>query len=298
MAVSTEEDPVVQGRRLRVELRSLRKESGRTQQEVAAELDWSASKLVRIENGGVRIAPSDVRVLLSSYGVTDKGRIDRLVAMARSARQDRWAEYRDLHSHAWLSYLSYESSAVFIRNYEVLYVPGLLQTEEYAMATYRNDGIELTRSQRLWEARLRRQELHDSATPPQMSFTLDEMVVRRATGGAGVMHKQLLRLRELSDLAHVTLQVIPFAVGAYPWMARPFVLLEFSDPKDDDLLYLEDERGGTTTRDDPELTAEYTDAFYKQQELALSPRDTQQFLDDLIERGADAPVTTAREATS
>lgn len=280
MAVRTE-DPEVQWRRLRTELRRLREAAGMRQQDVAEAMLWSPSKLIRIEKGSVRVHPNDVRLLLAHYAVAEAER-DELVRLAMGARNDRWADLRAHHSDDWLSYLGFEASASTIRNYEALYVPGLLQTEAYAMAVYDVEDVSGELAEKRWEGRQRRQELHDLDDPPAMTFVVDEAVVRRMVGGAQAMRRQWRRLREVSDYPHVTLQVLPFEAGVYRSMGRSFVLLELPDSSDPDIVYLEDEKGGTVTRDSAEVTALYTDVFLAQTKAALSPGATNDLLDRLI----------------
>jgi transcriptional regulator with XRE-family HTH domain len=280
MAVRTE-DPEVQWRRLRTELRRLREAAGMRQQDVAEAMLWSPSKLIRIEKGSVRVHPNDVRLLLAHYAVAEAER-DELVLLAMGARHDRWADLRPFHSDSWLSYLGFEASASTIRNYETVYVPGLLQTEAYAMSVFRVDEVANDIAEKRWEGRQRRQELHDREDPPAMNFVVDEAAIRRMVGGPHAMRRQWRQLRELSDQPHVTLQVLPFDAGMYRSMGRSFILLELPDPTDPDIVYLEDETGGTVTRDSADATAFYADVFLAQVKAAMSPEATRELLDRLI----------------
>jgi transcriptional regulator with XRE-family HTH domain len=287
MSVQTD-DPAVQRRRLRVELRALRKEADLTQRDVAHALDWSPSKLIRIENGDVRITPTDLRALLGHYGVRDSERIDEMVGIARASRKDSWADFKNVHTQPWLTFLAYESSASLIRDYESTYVPGILQTEEYALAAYTALGLDKETAERRWEGRLRRQELHERADPPQMFFVLDEAVIRRQIGGSRVMRRQMDQLKQLSTLPHVSMRVIPFEVGAYLSIGEPFILLEFRDARDDDILHIETPGpgGGVTMRDDVEATSDAVERFLGLEDIALSDSATRQLLDQLIDSDA------------
>jgi len=276
-------DPTIQRRRLRVELRKARLDANLTQRDVAQAMDWSPSKLIRIENGAVNITPIDLRALLGHYGVTDKRRIDTLLEMARAGKTRSWSDFKGVHSGAFLTYLGFESSASIIRQYEPLLIPGLLQTEEYARAILSNVyGKAQDDADRRWEARERRQELHERDDRPQMFFILDEAVIQRRVGGAAVMRRQLERLRALADEPHVSVQVIPFRAGAHPGMRGPFTLLEFADANDDNVLYLEHTTGDTTTRDDPEETGPYLDFFWSLEDLALSTEESNALVDKII----------------
>lgn len=160
-------DPVVQRRRLRVELRRAREAAGLSQREVAPEMDWSLSKLIRIETGAVAISVNDLRVLLQLYRITDPARIEKLVGMARAAKEPAWWwSYRDPdHLSVEFSHmLSYESAASIVRNYQPLLMPGLLQTDEYARATLAEmvprvaDATSVTQVDNLVDLRMERQE--------------------------------------------------------------------------------------------------------------------------------------------
>jgi transcriptional regulator with XRE-family HTH domain len=282
MAVGTE-DPSVQRRRLRNELRALRSKADLTQRQVAEAMDWSPSKVIRIENGDVGISVNDLRALLDLFGVTAKQRRDELVEMARASRRDPLTDYREKLSAGYRTFISYEAAASLIRNYEPELIPGLLQTEEYAREIlgsayeFDKDDVDFR-----WEVRKRRQELHEAAEPPEMFFIIDEPVIRRRIGGPNVMRRQLERLKDWSREPHLTLRVLPFSAGAHPAMTGPFVVLEFPDPKDDPIVNLEDITGGSTIRDDPELASATIERFYKLEDIALSEQESLDMIDDAI----------------
>jgi transcriptional regulator with XRE-family HTH domain len=124
---TTHADPAVQRRRLQIELRKHRQEAGKTQREVAEAMDWSPSKVIRIEKGQVGISRNDLRALLEYYGLTDARTFETLLDMAKDAgRQGTWADYRGVVDPGFLNYLEFESSAWIIRNYESDFVPGLV----------------------------------------------------------------------------------------------------------------------------------------------------------------------------
>lgn len=292
------QDPAVQRRRLRAELKKARQATGRTQRDVAHALDWSPSKLIRIETGAVGITPTDLRALLSHYEVKDKRRIDELVDLARGSKKQKWSEYRDVLSSDYLIYLSYEASASISRQFQPMLIPGLLQTEEYARAVLA-DAYQYQPQQvdRRWEARQERQELmtREEPKPPEMFFVLDEAVIRREVGGRAVMRNQLIRLLELAALPHVNVQILPFSIGTHPGMKGPFIILEFAGPEDD-VLYLENTSGEVTTREDPEGTVPYVNAFWRLEEIALSPDASLRYLEAVIDQMSSA-TTFATQAT-
>lgn len=282
--VAGTDDPAVQRRRLRGELRNLRNQAGLTQRQVAEALDWSTSKLIRIENGDQGISTTDLRALLDELGVTDAEQRSQLSEIARTARREPWSDFKDVLNTAYRRYLGFESSSSLLRNYEPQLVPGLLQTEEYARVvlseTYEQEKRDIDR---IWEARQRRQELHDRDDPPKMFFVIDETVIRREVGSRGVMRRQLEQLRERSDQRHISLRVLPFSAGAHAGMIGPMVILEFPDTEDNDLVYLEGPDSGFTFRDELDVTTRYIETFYKLEDKALSEEETQELLDQRID---------------
>jgi transcriptional regulator with XRE-family HTH domain len=258
--VARPQDPAALRRRLMRELRRYRSEAGKTQKDVAEAMDWSPSKVIRIESGAVAVSTNDLRVLLPHYGVTEQGVVEELIQLAKdSKRSTTWNEYRDVISQQAATYFGYEASASIIRQYEPQVVPGLLQTEEYAR-TLLSDmlGFPKEKVERQWQIRQERQEILDRDELPEMFFILDEAVLRREFGGAKTMARQWERLEELARHPRISIQVISFARGAYPGLAGPFILLEFTD--DDTVLYLES-RIESVTRDDPEEIGRYLDIF-------------------------------------
>jgi transcriptional regulator with XRE-family HTH domain len=299
-------NPAILRRRLRTELKRARTESGLTQRDAAGELDWSPSKLIRIESGSVGITPVDLRALLALYGVTDDATVEPLVQMARASRKSTWADYREYVPREFMIYLENEASAASIRQAEPLLVPGLLQTEEYARAVLENsvrssDGVrpgESDRIDRLWEIRETRQSIFEQTDPPAMAFVLDEAAVRRHVGGARVMRRQLEHLKDISSNEKADIRVIPFSAGAHLGMRGPFTVLDF--PEDDPVLYFENNLGDSINRDNPELTSEYATNFLDLQELGLAGAPLESLLDEIIaelSRAGGRPSTRAASPT-
>jgi transcriptional regulator with XRE-family HTH domain len=285
-------------RRLRVELRRARLNAGLTQKDVAERLDWSPSKIIRIESGAVSITVTDLRALLAECGITDPKVVNDLVAMARASKKQPWSQYKDALTPATIQFFGYESSASKIRNYELIVVPGLLQSEEYARAMLAGYGVPEPRLERIVESRLEHQELLDQATPPQMHFIIDEAAIRRVVGGPKVMEVQLCRISELSRHPAVTVQIVPFPAGAHPGMDGPLVYLEFPDPDDDDVVYIEGRHGADAVfRDDPDVTAHHLQMFLELERIACRPEEVDTYLGRAIERlPAHGPDTGAAEA--
>ncbi len=269
--------PLVQRRRLRAELRQERQKSRLTQEQVANEMDWSLSKIIRIEAGSSGISANDLKALLRLYGVTDPDRVDMLLALARAARERSWwSAYRDVAPSTLLQLIEYESVASAVRQFETMFVPGILQTEDYARAVIQDYYDERSGSDRLRalvELRVRREELLDSENSPSFQFMLDEAAVRRLVGGSSVMRHQLRRLIEVAEKPNVTLEVIPFAAGLYVGMKGPFEVIEFADPSDKDIVFLESPRGDIIS-DKPDETLVYREAFQGLGKASLGPRDS------------------------
>jgi transcriptional regulator with XRE-family HTH domain len=294
------QDPSVQRRRLRSELRKLREVAGLKQGEVAKAMDWSPSKLIRIEGGQVSISTNDLRALLTHYNVKDSRRATSLIELAKSSRGTSfYDQYLSVLKPGFREYLAYEGTASVIRQYDPVYVSGLLQTEEYARAILKfAAGFDEEQAERAWIVREHRQEIHDRDDPPEMHVIVDESVLRRRVGHRDrTMIRQLERLKEYGAQPHVTLRVLPFAVGAHPGMQGNFILLEFAEADLDEVVHIETVED-ITIKDDAELIARYLDRFEDLERLAMSPEDSVVFLDKLIaemnsERSDDATMQAA-----
>jgi transcriptional regulator with XRE-family HTH domain len=276
----------VQRRRLRAELRRVRLEAELTQDQVAEAMDWSLSKLIRIENGSVSISTNDLKALLQYYKITDSKRVADLIAMGRVARERSWwSEYRDIASRETLQLVQYESAAMISRNFQLSVAPGLLQTEEYARAVLEKVNPQRTRDEvdALVGMRMRRQELINRADRPLLFFVLDEAVVRRQVGGPSVMQGLLRRLIEVSAEPNVTVEVVPFSVGFHLGTLGPFVIYEFPDDADDDTVYLESQQGEFINRDDPDQILAYRERFEQLRLESLGPGGTESFLAKLAD---------------
>jgi hypothetical protein len=248
-------------------------------------MDWSLSKIIRIEAGSVGISTNDLRALLRLYKITDDEQAAELLALTRASRERSWQSmYRDVASPRLLQLIEYEAAASITRNFQPLLMPGLLQTEEYARAILRQFAHPIT-DQRIdaqVEVRMRRQELIDRADPPVLFFILDEAVTRRIIGGTAVMRQQVRKLVELASRPHVTIEIVPFGVGVHPGLQGPFVIYEFPDPADDDVLYLENALGDVISRDSPEEILRYRETFEELRKLSLGRDGSMTYLDKLM----------------
>ncbi|OLT34920.1 transcriptional regulator [Actinomadura sp. CNU-125] len=247
--MTSDQGPIVQSALLRTELVRLRKEKGVTQEQVAARLEWSPSKLIRIEGGKNAITRTDLQALLRVYDVTAESRQERLQELARGAREPAWWNaYKGELDASYLSFVGYSAGASHIRHCHGTLVPGLLQTAEYAevldagrvSAQAKAFGVKL---------RLQRQEaLAARENPPRQQYILDEAVIRRHVGiktDPGIMPAQLRHLAESVERDELlTIRIIPFKAGAHFGLGGPFVLLEF-DGGLGDVLYLEGQPGAS-----------------------------------------------------
>jgi transcriptional regulator with XRE-family HTH domain len=286
MGKSDGPSPVVQRRRLRAELRRIRQETTETQEQVAAAMDWSLSKLIRIENGSVGISTNDLKVLLGHYGIVDDDRIEELIAVAISAKERSWwSGYSDVAPQKLLQFVEYEAAAMITRSFQPLLVPGLLQTEEYAREVIENRGEQVPKKRldALVSLRMKRKELLEKGGPPPwFFFILDEAVVRRLVGGRNVMRSQIHHLIEAASMDNVTIEVVPFSAGINRGMYGPFVLFEFPEPEDEDVLYLESSRGDLINRDDQEEIYTHREIFEELRSISLGKEATVEFLHGLL----------------
>ena len=281
MTSMTGQDPLVARHRLVRAVRRAREEAGLTLKQVADALDWSESKLIRIERGSVGISVTDLRALLAYYGLRDSSHVDRLVGMARTARRARtaWSEFETAVSPGFLLFLGYEESASTMLHFNPVLVPGLLQVEEYSRAVLA--GAYVAPADHVEEklrARARRQRRLDEPEPPRVDVVLDESVVRRAVGGPEVMSRQLRHLHELSGRPNLSLRIVPFTAGLHPSTGGPFVILEFDDPTADPVLHLETAAADVTLRDQPAVVEPYRKAFARLQSMAMDAEASRAFL--------------------
>lgn len=233
--------PTVRGRRLGAELRRLREAAGMTLDDVGTRLEWSGSKVSRIETARVAVRPRDVADLSDLYGVKPERR-DELMTLARASRQQGWwQQYSDVKDEAFQAYVGLEAEAARIRWYATELVPGLLQTEAYAHEVVRAILIEGSneRARRVVELRLARQQRLGEEPPLKVWAVLNEAVLRCVVGGQQVMREQLLQLADLARRPSITIQVLQPGGGAHAAMDGSFTVLQFPEPGDPDVVYLQ-----------------------------------------------------------
>jgi transcriptional regulator with XRE-family HTH domain len=220
------------------ELRRLREAKGVTREEAGYEIRSSDSKISRMELGRVSFKERDVADLLTLYGVFDEQERKALLDQMNEANQPGWWKiYSDVTPTWFQSYLGLEAAASVIRSYEVQFVPGLLQTLDYARAVVMLDHHD--EIDRRVELRLRRQRLLDRPDPPQLWTVVDEAALRRPIGGRQVMRAQLSALIEAAGRPNVRLQIIPFDAGGHAAAGGAFTILRFPAQDLPDVVYLE-----------------------------------------------------------
>ncbi|MPZ89059.1 MAG: helix-turn-helix domain-containing protein [Nitriliruptorales bacterium] len=272
--------PTVRRRRLAGELRRLRTAVGLTMRDVAGQTGINEATLHRIETARARPQKRTLVALLDLYQVTGELRED-LLEISRGADHQGWL--RPYHSELpedYTAYISFEAESRSVRSYQSLVIPGLLQTEDYARALFKAgfpmaDSEEVDRRVR---ARMERQSLLQQDDPLQLWAIVDEAAFRRQVGGCGVMRAQARHLETITEAPHVTLQVIPFGNGAYAGLAAgAFAHLEFPNPADPELVYIETMAGDLFLESELDIRR-YKLLFEHLRASALSTDETAQLL--------------------
>ncbi|SOD63909.1 Helix-turn-helix domain-containing protein [Streptomyces zhaozhouensis] len=259
-------------------LRALREAQGITGADAGREIRGSHSKISRLEMGRIGFKPRDVDDLLTLYGVYDTAERATLQALVRESNSQGWWHYFHDVVPSWLHmYLGLEQAATVIRGYELQFVPGLLQTEEYARAVIGLDPDTPERRERKVQLRMARQQVLHRDRPPTLWVIVDEAALRRSMGGRALMRGQLTHLIEATRMPHVTVQVVPFAAGAHSAIAGPVTVLRPPGGELPDVVYLEQLTGGAYP-DKPSETEQYRHVMNRLAVEALPPEETERFL--------------------
>ncbi len=223
---------------LGAQLRHLREARGISAQEAAKAIRGSESKISRIELGRNAVREIDIADLLTLYGITDREEREQLLSLASRANQPGWWQrYQDVLPSWFQSYIGLEESAESIRSYDAQFIPGLLQTEDYAAAVLALGDFSLDEAERLVGIRKERQRRFTSGAM-RLWAIVDEVALRRPVGGTDVLRAQLEYLIESCQQQRLTLQITPFAAVGH---AAPggFSILRFADPDMPDMVYVE-----------------------------------------------------------
>jgi transcriptional regulator with XRE-family HTH domain len=234
--------PTVLRMLLGIQLRRLREAANLTPDQAGYEIRASRSKISRVEHGRVGFKERDVSDLLSLYGVTDARERDRMLALARQANnQGWWAKYDDIMPDWFESYVGLEQATSLIRTFELQFVPGLFQTEDYARGVTRlgHRSAPADEIEHRVSLRMQRQKILHQDDSPRIWAVIDESALRRPLGGTEAMKVQLRHLIEVTGYPRVTLQVMPFSRGGHPAAGGSFTVLRFAEPDLPDIVYLE-----------------------------------------------------------
>lgn len=272
----------VRSRRLAVELKQLREQAGLTGEQVAEEMGWSVAKVYRIEGDKVRILVRDVLRLLKLYKISG-AQAEAVTELARQARvKDWWHQYSGAIPEWFQFYVGLEAAVSAMHGYDAELVPGLLQTEQYIRAIMSTaparDGNDET--ERQITVRMERQKRLTAADAPVLWAVLNEGVIRRTVGGPQVMRAQLRHLAEMSTLGNVTVQVLAYDAGAHPAMHGSFTIMQFPEPVDPDVVYVE-AKTGALYLEKPEDVARYSLMFDYLRAQALSPEASRDLMTQL-----------------
>jgi hypothetical protein len=260
-------------------LRRLRETAEISRAEAGFAIRSSESKISRLELGRVSFKARDVADLLTMYGVADPRKREAFLEMVtRSNEPGWWHRYTDLVTDWFQDYLGLEESASRIQEWEQQFIPGLLQTEDYARAIAGHGWSPVTseRVQSLVAVRMRRQELLSRPNPPKLWAVIDESVLHRPIGGRQVLLAQIEHLLDVTKRPHVTLQVLPYQLSGYA-AEGSFTTLRFAEPELPDVVYIEHLSGALylDKRADTEL---YSRVFDRLTVDAHTPDHTRQFL--------------------
>ncbi len=268
--------PTLRLRRLAAELRRLRAAAGLTREEVSARTGINEATLYRLEVTKARPQARTLIALLDLYSVTDTEQRAELQGLARQSEEQSWLQsFPPELPEAYATYISFEGEAQSLLNYECLFIPGLLQTEDYARAALSRGMPTATREEigQQVEARMSRQAVLTRDPPLRLWAIVDEAALHRPVGGTKVMTAQLEHLAAAADVPQVTLQALPYAVGGHPGMPGSFAILKFADAGAGDVVYIETQASTLFLESDTDLTR-FSAIFEHLRALALPPDES------------------------
>nr|WP_031006501.1 helix-turn-helix transcriptional regulator [Streptomyces sp. NRRL F-5727] len=267
------------------QLRRLRESRGITREAAGYSIRASESKISRMELGRVSFKARDIEDLLTLYGVTEETERGALLGLAREANlAGWWHSFGDVLPGWFQTYIGLEAAASLIRVYEVQFVHGLLQTEEYAHAVVSRGmpGASQAEIDRRVALRVERQKVLVSERAPHFHVVLDEAALRRPYGDRAVMRGQLKHLIEVSEHPGVTLQVMPFSFGGHAGESGSFTMLSFPESDLSDVVYLE-QLTGALYLDKREEVAQYAAVMEKLAKDSPDPAESRDLLRGLLQ---------------
>ncbi|WP_280250025.1 helix-turn-helix domain-containing protein [Nocardia abscessus] len=277
---AAERGPTVLRIALGSRLRQLREGCGIGREAAGDAIRGSHAKISRLELGRTGFKERDLRDLLSLYGVVDPAERETYFELARRANDPGWWQhYSDLLPAWFETYLGLEQAATTIRTYEAQFVPGLLQTADYARAVIQLGNSDET--ERRVAIRMRRQEILDRVAAPTLWAVIDENALRRPVGGIEVLREQIEHLLVMADRPSIRIQVLPYSAGGHSAAGGPFSILRFPEPELADIVYTEQLTSSLyfDKQRDVEL---YMSVMNRLSVEALSPVDSVRFLRDLL----------------
>ncbi|RCG23472.1 XRE family transcriptional regulator [Sphaerisporangium album] len=269
---------------LGTQLRRLREEKGITREDAGHVIRGSESKISRMELGRVGFKERDVADLLTYYGVAEGDARSAVMDLLERANEPGWwHRFNDLLPSWFQAYVGLEEAAARIRTYEVQFVPGLLQTKEYARAviTAGAAGIGAAEISRRVDLRMERQRVLDRGDGPIFWAVIDEAALRRPIGGADVMRGQLEHLLELMRQPNITIQVMPFSFGGHSAEGGAFSVLRFNDHELPDIVYVE-QLASALYLDKREEVDRYSEVMERLCAVSTTPEATVDILQKII----------------
>ncbi len=265
---------------LGAQLRRLRESKGISREDAGYSIRASESKISRMELGRVSFKERDVADLLTLYGVTDEAERHAMLGLVREANAAGWWHgYGEVMPTWFQTYVGLEESAALIRTFEVQFVHGLLQTEDYIRAVIRLGHPEAAEPwvERRVGLRLERQKLLVSERAPHFVSVMDEGALRRPFGGPQAMRDQVRHILEAAEAPNVDVRILPFSTGGHPAGGGAFTLLSFPESDLPDLVYLEQLTGALYV-DKHDEVVEYTRAMDALDSVALTPEQSVEWL--------------------
>ncbi len=269
---------------LGAQLRRLRDAAGITRDEAGYHIRASGSKISRMELGRVSFKERDVTDLLGFYGITDPTEREKLVQLTKEANAVPWYQkYQDVVPDWFHVFVGLEEAAQLIRVYEVQFVPGLLQTEEYARAVILQGapGLDPDEVERRVALRMGRQKLLTRENPPRYWVIMDEAALRRPMGGRDVHVGQIERLIDLVGEPNITIQVMPFRYGGHAAEGGAFTIMRFPETDLPDVVYMEYLTGAHYI-DKPEEVERYAAVMERLSVAGTSPDRTREILSGIL----------------
>ena len=276
--------PTVLRMLLGAQLRRLRESAGVTRDDAGYHIRASGSKISRMELGRVSFKERDVTDLLEFYGIDDVAEKEKLVQLTREANATPWYQkFQDVVPDWFHVFVGLEEAAQLIRVYEVQFVPGLLQTEEYARAVILQGapGLDPDEVERRVALRMGRQKLLTRENPPRYWVVMDEAALRRPMGGRDVHVGQIERLIDLVGEPNITIQVMPFRYGGHAAEGGAFTIMRFPETDLPDVVYMEYLTGAHYI-DKPEEVERYAAVMERLSVAGTSPDRTREILTGML----------------